>query len=93
MQVTEWQEGTTTDGAATVTRKMLLTGSTVLLAGDLDVDDFLLACAEQPVVFEVCYSLYCAVLDLLAGWSCLTMWLHPCDVLQGKVWRFDTSDH
>lgn len=75
--MTEWQEGTTTDGAATVTRKMLLTGSTVLLAGDLDVDDFLLACAEQPVVFEVRYSLCYNMLD----WSHLACWLFLPGVL------------
>lgn len=35
------------------TRKLLFTGSTVLLAGDMNVDELLLAFAEQPVVFEV----------------------------------------
>ena len=34
-------------------RKLLITGSTVLLAGSMNVDDFLLACTEQPVTFEV----------------------------------------
>lgn len=36
------------------TRKLMFTGSTVLLAGDMIVDELLLAFAEQPVVFEVC---------------------------------------
>jgi len=35
------------------TRKLLFKGSAVLLAGSLNVDDFLQACREQPVVFEV----------------------------------------
>lgn len=35
------------------TRKLLFQGSAVLLAGSLNVDDFLQACREQPVVFEV----------------------------------------
>ena len=35
------------------TRKLLFTGSTVLLAGDTNVDELLLAFAEQPVIFEV----------------------------------------
>ena len=35
------------------TRKLLFTGSTVMLAGDMNVDELLLAFAEQPVVFEV----------------------------------------
>ena len=35
------------------TRKLIFTGSTVLLAGDMMIDELLLAFAEQPVVFEV----------------------------------------
>ncbi len=39
------------------TRKMLFQGSAVLLAGSLNVGDFLQACREQPVVFEVSWLL------------------------------------
>lgn len=35
------------------TRKLLFTGSSVMLAGDMNVDELLLAFAEQPVVCEV----------------------------------------
>lgn len=35
------------------TRKLLFTGSTVLLAGDTNVDELLQAFAEQPIIFEV----------------------------------------
>ena len=49
MQVTAWQESSN----AMIVRKLLFAGSSVLLAGALNVDDFLLACKEQPVLFEV----------------------------------------
>ena len=35
------------------TRKLLFTGSTVMLAGSMNADELLLAFAEQPVMFEV----------------------------------------
>ena len=35
------------------TRKLLFTGSSVMLAGDMNVHELLSAFAEQPVVFEV----------------------------------------
>lgn len=35
------------------TRKLLFTGSTVALAGDMNVDELLQAFAEQPIIFEV----------------------------------------
>ena len=53
LQVTEWQSSKAAGGIAMSTRKVLFRGSTVLLAGSLNVDDFLQACREQPVVFEV----------------------------------------
>ncbi|DBA67916.1 TPA: hypothetical protein ACH3X2_014119 [Trebouxia sp. C0005] len=52
-QVTEWQSSKAAGGMAMSTRKLLFQGSAVLLAGSLNVDDFLQACREQPVVFEV----------------------------------------
>lgn len=70
-QVTDWQQGSTTDGGAVTIRKLLLTGSAVVLAGDLAVDDFLLACAEQPVIFEVSSALF-MVLSLAS----LSVWSH-----------------
>ena len=51
LQVTGWQQSNTTDGGALVTRKLVLSGSTVLLAGDMDVDDFLILCAAQIFIF------------------------------------------
>lgn len=53
LQVTEWQSSTAAGGIAMSTRKLLFKGSAVLLAGSLNVGDFLQACKEQPVVFEV----------------------------------------
>lgn len=57
LQVTEWQSSKAAGGIAMSTRKLLFKGSTVLLAGSLNVDDFLQACREQPVVFEVSWLL------------------------------------
>ena len=51
--MTEWQSSKAAGNIALSTRKLLFKGSTVLLAGSLNVDDFLQACREQPVVFEV----------------------------------------
>ena len=53
LQVTEWQSSKAVGGSAMSTRKVLFKGSAVLLAGSLNVNDFLQACREQPVVFEV----------------------------------------
>jgi len=53
LQVTEWQSSKAAGGIAMSTRKLLFKGSTVLPAGSLKMDDFLQACREQPVVFEV----------------------------------------
>lgn len=53
LQVTGWQPSGSAEGHLMATRKLLFTGSTVVLAGDTNVDELLLAFAEQPVIFEV----------------------------------------
>ena len=53
LQVTGWQLSDVAGGNAMATRKLVFTGSTVLLAGETNVDELLLAFAEQPIIFEV----------------------------------------